>query len=121
MRISDLSSDVCSSDLLGTDRCKALPFARIDQVNDIASGHDEFARVLDRKQSLVGRDALDARFRQGRLTGPVCTPDQDILARGPRDLVADRPVPRFAKSKQRRVGFGKTAGTPPPRCNASSA
>jgi hypothetical protein len=76
-------------------------------VNDIAMGHDEFARVLDRKQPLVGRDELDERFRQSRLAGPGRPADQDILARGDCDLEEGRPVARVAKCHQRSVGFGK--------------
>src|SRR3546814_3362753 len=64
MRISDWSSDVCSSDLLG----QALPLARIDHMDDIAMRHDQLTGVFDGKQPLLRWDKLDERFREGRLS-----------------------------------------------------
>src|SRR3546814_14940308 len=85
MRISDSSSDVCSSDL-------------------VATGDLELDGVFDGDDALAVRDEVRQDVQQRRLAGPRAAADEDVelaLDAGGEELHEPR---RGGRSEERRVG-----------------
>src|SRR3546814_13957102 len=106
MRISDWSSDVCSSDLLLLSRT----LLRFDHHVEDAFGHAGVRRVQQRRDveacahdRAFVRERLEAEFAVRRADGDLLTPPNGRLpcANGMQTWVS--PVPP-ARSAQRRVG-----------------
>src|SRR3546814_16908595 len=90
MRISDWSSDVCSSDLL-EDRLEEVPVARVRaQLLQVVAGAEAAPGALDDDHAdrLVGRDAIERLLQRAHesagagvvLTGPVGGLESDAVA-----------------------------------------
>src|SRR3546814_16305308 len=98
MRISDWSSDVCSSDLLigqagATREILVVGLARLDRVRDIEEGRQELERLEAGER--VGADAVgqeDRRIRRGigRRQRIDASADEKIAAEARRGVCVER-------------------------------
>src|SRR3546814_20030145 len=105
MRISDWSSDVCSSDLIGCDRDGkvGLPRPRAADKHDIAPGWQEGAIMKGPDHLLIDRSAVDAEPLQILPHGQP----------GRRHAIRDRgciPVGRFRAAQDGQAKSGKATG-----------